>query len=184
MNLRLFVALAVPGPVRAALAASLEAARRARPDLRWTDPGGWHVTLAFLGWVDDARLGDVHAAVRAAATAATSFEIALDGRAGTFGGRVLWAGLAPSAPLEALVTGVRAALVQRGLPAEDRPFRPHLTLARAGRGRTVPAAVAQEVAVPAGAWRVRDVRVLRSHLGREGARYEVLARCPLGGERD
>lgn len=181
MSLRLFVAVGVPDEVRARLDAALEPLRARHPWLRWTDPSGWHLTMAFLGWVDEGRAGAVAEAVDVAARESRSFELALDGSLGSFGGRVLWAGISESAPLRTLADGVRAELEARGFEMESRPFHAHLTVARAPRDRRMPQALAADWQGPQDAWQVTEALVMRSHLGRGGARYEAWSRLPLGG---
>jgi 2'-5' RNA ligase len=81
--------------------------------------------------------------------------------------------------LEALAEAVETAVVAAGFPAEDRPFRPHLTLSRVRPHQDVGAllstAETDGVSMP-----VTRVVVCRSHLGRGGARYEEIEEFPLG----
>ncbi|GAB3067349.1 RNA 2',3'-cyclic phosphodiesterase [Micromonospora schwarzwaldensis] len=109
-------------------------------NVRLADPAHLHLTLAFLGEVPDDRLVAVQSAL---GLAAASFQ---DGRGssprlrlgggGSFGqGRstVLWVDVrGDTEPLDALARLVRDALRRAGLPHDDKPFRPHLTIARPG----------------------------------------------------
>lgn len=163
--MRLFVALELAAADRAALAAW--AAAIGDPALRPVSEGSLHITLAFLGEVDDHRpLVDV---VRSGMCA--------PGRTSVTG--ALW--LAPRRPhvltvavggaLEALHGELRASLEDRGFRVEQQPFRPHVTVARVrGRPRTleVPEPPARALHPPA-------VTLFCSHLGRGPARYEALA---------
>lgn len=181
-RLRLFVAVEVPEPVRAAVDAVLAALRPRAPQANWTAAAGWHLTLAFLGGVEAERVEAVEDALAQAAGEVEPFTLRLDGTVGTFGGRVLWAGLEGSAPLAALAGHVRDALAPLGFPPEERPFHAHLTLARARRGGRLPRDLAADYAGPRPAWRVERLALMRSRLGRGGARYEVHASWPLGRE--
>ncbi|WP_370935884.1 RNA 2',3'-cyclic phosphodiesterase [Amycolatopsis sp. cg13] len=114
--MRLFSALRPPADVAAEIDGALGARDR---QLRWSDPAGWHITLAFYGEVDPAECGSF-------------LDRTLDGRksvdvrlwsSGTFPG-VLWLGVAG----EDLADLAAAAGCE-----EDRPYRPHLTLARCSR---------------------------------------------------
>ena len=149
--MRLFVAVWPPEDVRAAIAA------HPRPEVagvRWTTPDQWHVTLRFLG---DIELAD------APTLPETSGERATMGPATTRLGRQLLA--VPVAGLDALAAAVL-------WPADDRPFRGHLTLARARRGASIPRWLA---GVPlAGEWSVDRVTLVRSRLDPGGARYEIV----------
>lgn len=181
MTERLFVAVGVPPAVRGRVDAAIAGLRGAHPQLRWVPVENWHLTLAFLGSVDDDLAGEVDAAVGEAVGGVEPFELSLDGRLGAFGGRVLWAGLDAPPQAEGLASRVRAAVTARGLPVDERPFRPHLTVARAGRGERIPARLRGPLRDLAGRWTVEEVAVMRSHLGRGGARYERRSVAALRG---
>lgn len=182
MKIRLFVALEVPDDVRDGVDTALRAVRPRQPGLRWTDPGSWHITLVFVGWVAEDRAHEVAAAAKEAAAASSPFELRLDGRLGTFGRRVLWVGLEPSPQAQALVTHLRGGLVERGFDVEDRGFAPHLTVARAARGERVRSGFAVGWEGPDRAWEADRVVVMRSHLARAaGSRYERWAVAELAG---
>ncbi|MBI5066804.1 MAG: RNA 2',3'-cyclic phosphodiesterase [Deltaproteobacteria bacterium] len=189
MPLRLFVALDPPAPLRrqlAALAAELRRqAGRAAERLRWVEPGSLHLTLQFLGNAPDERLGDVEAAVTAAASAGRPLALSVRG-VGAFPSprraRVVWAGLhGELEPLGALVRDLGARLAPLGFPPDERPFSPHLTLARARDGASgLAGALAALGAREAGTWRAGELTLFRSHLSPSGPRYEPLLRAPLG----
>jgi 2'-5' RNA ligase len=157
-GVRLFVAVMPPGDVLDRLAALR---RPERPGVRWTRRDQWHVTLAFLGEVADP--GPVVAALDVAplapATAVLGPAVAALGR------RVV---CVPVGGLGDLAGAVRHAVA----PGErdDRPFRGHVTLARVQRVR-----IGDLVGEPMGGrFAVGDVRLVRSHLGAGGPRYENL----------
>jgi 2'-5' RNA ligase len=136
--------------------------------LRWTTRDQWHVTLRFLG-----RVTDVDAV--SAALAPVSFsrcEARLGPEVGRFGRRVLHL---PVAGLDDLAAEVVASTADVGEPPEDRPFAPHLTLARARarRGIDLRALTGGPIAA---VWPVDDICLIESHLHPHGARYETLRR--------
>ena len=184
---RLFVAVEVPDGWRDAARAARAAVdgRQSGLPLRWVDPALMHLTLRFLGEVDEQALEPLQREL-AAGVPPVDVELAL-GPAGSFGapGRTAVAWLAVRGDgegLRALAERVEAAVVAAGLPSEDRPLRPHLTLARVRRGastqqrRAVAEAIAALDPPPPAAFRARSVALVRSHLGREGPRYETLSR--------
>ena len=174
--MRLFVAVEVPADVRAAVDAAVAPLRTAAPKLRWVAPERYHLTLVFLGAVDEALLPGVSAGMQAGCAGAAGFTLALDGTVGTFGRRVLWAGVAPSPELTTLAGRVTAALRSVvGLADEQREFSAHLTLARAKR-EPVRSRLVKGVSVPALSWPVGRVVLLRSAGG-----YEVVAEAVLEG---
>jgi 2'-5' RNA ligase len=183
--MRLFIAIPLP-PDLAARAANL--LPTSLPALRRVKPENLHVTLAFLGWTPDDRLGDVTAAAREAAAPVASFTLAFD-RAGRFPERgrprVAWLGIADGAPrvLE-LGEGVYAGLRSRALRFDDRPLAAHLTLARvaedasAAEAKTVGAAL-DSLAVGDLRFEVNEIAVVQSVLSPKGPRYTALATVPL-----
>src|SRR5207237_4743793 len=148
--MRLFVAVPLPSELTARAAALLPAALPATRPIR---AELMHLTLAFLGWTPDEQLDAVVAAARAAATGQPAFELSFAG-AGRFPAtgrpRVVWLGIGEGqealARLAARVTGE---LRTRGLKFDDRPFEPHLTLARVRDGATGPEARTVVAAVEA-----------------------------------
>ena len=172
--MRLFVAVEVPVAVREAVAGTVAPLRESMPRLRWVDPSRYHLTLVFMGAVADEAVAQVEPAVARGVAGAAPFALALDGRLGVFGRRVLWAGLEESRPLAALASAVSSAVASVvALPDGERAFSAHLTLARAGREPVRAAAVAG-VAVPRLAWEVDRVALMRSAGG-----YSVVRSYPF-----
>ena len=184
--MRLFVAVHLPTELtdRAAalLPAALPALKRVRPDLM-------HVTLAFLGWTGDDQLDAVDEAARAAVRGHRAFDLTFS-RAGRFPAsgrpRVVWLGIGEGGDaLAALAGSVVAGLRDRQLDFDDRPFAPHLTLARVrdeasgAETRTVAAAV-EAIAVPELRARVDRIAVVESVLSPKGPRYADRLEVPLG----
>ena len=134
--MRLFVALSLPPPVRAALWAATTPLRDLELPVKWVSGEGIHVTLKFLGEVGDDRAPEVAAALGRAAAGARPLPLALEGF-GVFPDfrrpRVVWAGIAPEPGLEILQHRVEQEFAPLGFPTEARPFRPHVTLGRARR---------------------------------------------------
>jgi 2'-5' RNA ligase len=130
--MRLFVALEISTSIREKLAELLAALRAVSPQTRWVRPENLHVTLKFIGEVPEAKL----AAIRRALTQVCSDQaVTLDFRGlGFFPDerhpRVLWAGVEASPNLVGLAADIEKATETLGIPREQRPFSPHLTLAR------------------------------------------------------
>jgi RNA 2',3'-cyclic 3'-phosphodiesterase len=131
---RLFTALEVREPARAALDRVVAPLREAHPALRWTEPPTWHVTLAFVGGVPADRVGLVDAATARAAAGTSLLDLRLTGTFSSFGGSVLYAAVERSDPLMGLAARLHAELRGEGFDLEDRPYVPHCTLARVPRG--------------------------------------------------
>jgi RNA 2',3'-cyclic 3'-phosphodiesterase len=147
-------------------------------------PDRWHLTLLFLGRVADDRVPPLVAAAAPAVAAAPPMTLWLAG-GGRFGSvrrpQVAWAGLDGDVqPLVDLAGRLAAAAGTLGLPVEDRPFRPHLTLGRWRPGRPADGTMTDRLADYRGpAWPVTEVRLWESHLGPRPT-YETVAAWPIG----
>lgn len=175
---RLFVAAELDEAARAACADAAERLRAQGWPGRWTAPANYHLTLAFIGGVDEERLPAVSAALRALAPARRGFALSLD-TVGAFPSprrpRVAWAGPhAPPADFAALCGAVRAALSGLGFAFDERAD-PHVTLARAD-GRTPLPQVAPPVPT---VLRIERLTLFESVTAPEGARYTPLERYEL-----
>jgi 2'-5' RNA ligase len=161
--------------------AVVASARRDGDGLRWTRTEQRHLTLQFLGRVDDpdALLDSVSASVRRIAP------FALDlGAAGTFPSArrasVLWVGVAHGGDeLGALAAAVTEATAPLGFVADDRPYHPHLTLARSAQARDLRPLLDQLDAAPSAAWTVDEVVLFESDTRPDGAVHHEHARLAL-----
>jgi 2'-5' RNA ligase len=180
-RIRSFVAVALPDPNLAAIERHLAECAQAAPAYRWVEPDSLHLTLRFLGNLEPEVVERVRAELSSVRGA--PFPLALDGR-GTFGPRaaprVVWIGLGAGLDAcAALAARVEAACEQAGLEPEPRPFRAHVTLARARReGERLPPLPDPPPLVP---WTVEDFALYESRL-RQQPRYVVLQRYRLAGD--
>ena len=138
-----------------------------------------HLTLAFLGEVGEAGARAAMGALEAACAVAAPVPLAAAGL-GTFGrarDATLWLGVEKDARLMALAGRLREELLARGLPFDEKPFLPHVTLARRVR---VPRGSLGELAFPLPDEASR-VTLFKSTLERDGARYKPLYTVELDG---
>lgn len=177
--IRLFTALPLPESTRERLS-MLQAGV---PGARWIRPENLHVTLRFIGEVDEGIAADLDAALGRAT--APGFELRLGG-VGHFGParkpHSLWAGVERCEALQFLHDKIDRAVVAAGLQPDDRKFRPHVTLARLRpdvRHERVGRWLEDHALFQAGPIKVDDFVLFRSHLGAEGSVYEPLAEYPL-----
>lgn len=180
MKSRLFFALWPDEALRAALA---DAARPllAACDGRPVPASNYHLTLAFLGGVEQARVAEIRAAgIEAKGEAgadAGPFKLVLDSHGHWRRAGVAWLGSRrPPEAAGRLARLLWEALEPLGFEAEQRPFRPHLTVLRGCRrcGEVGP--------VTPVAWPVRDFVLVRSETRPEGARYQIVDRWGLASE--
>lgn len=182
--MRLFVAAEIPGPVRDALG-SLQSRLKIRiHGARWVPAATMHLTFKFIGEMPEDRLPGLRGALGRALPSAdlAPFEMRVRGL-GVFPPgrrpRVLWAGL--TASLAGMPQRVRQVVDEAagsaGCPREDRPFMPHLTLARLGQGTggpEVPALIASSAEEEWGAFEVTSVWLFQSILHPGGAEHRRL----------
>jgi 2'-5' RNA ligase len=179
--IRLFVAVPLPDTVRETLQKLSRRLQDEVPFQKWTHPADLHITLQFLGDTPDAKLGDLQETLQDVAAVQTDYSLSLSGL-GAFGPparpSILWTGLkGDTAQLEAVHRAVVAATSKHGYEPEDRPFRPHITLARRynGSGPFSKAALAPfEKEVQGSEWTADRITLYRSHLGRTPM-YEAVA---------
>lgn len=180
--MRLFVAVWPSPEAIEHLSAAVDAVRSApaAAGVRWQPVTRWHLTLAFLGDVPDARVPDLVGRLeRAARRHEPAAPVRFRG-AGTFGHRVLWIGVAAPPSLAALAASVQAGMRRAGIELEDRPWKAHLTLARFREGDVDPRPLAALLKGYEGPpWAAGSVSLVRSVLGRQPS-YEDLAVVPVG----
>jgi len=128
-----------------------------------------HMTLLFLGKVEEERLAALHAA--AGGVRMSSFSMSLDRAACWRHNRIGWLGptVTPSA-LDDLASSLRAAVEDAGFAFDRKPFAAHVTLVRAATCRPLEAAIAPIE------WPVRDFVLVRSRLEASGSHYETIGR--------
>src|SRR5216684_8223612 len=182
--MRLFVALEIPSAVRENLANLLKSLRAVSPQIRWVRAENLHVTLKFVGEVPEAKSG----AIRNALAGVRSDQlVTLDFRGlGFFPNekhpRVFWAGIEASPNLKTLAADIEKATENLGIAREQRPFSPHLTLARfesRGLPEKLRAAIQENAARDFGSLRTNQFHLIQSKLKPTGAEYTTLESFPF-----
>lgn len=137
--MRLFIAVWLSEAARSEVAKYINDLKRQIPGFKWSAPEQLHFTLRFLGETPENQIDSLNEALQSSAVGLSPFVLRL-GKPGHFpergNPRVLWIGLSQGdKELENLAGLVETACVRTGFPAADRPFKPHLTLARAKEGQ-------------------------------------------------
>ncbi len=167
-TIRVFIALAPPDDAKEELARELRPAYEAYPRMRWNRIEDWHITLAFLGELPVATVPLLRPALADLAATHRPLQLALRG-GGHFDERVLWSGIDGDLEgLHLLASEVRTVVKERGIAFEDRPLRPHLTLARARRSdpSSVVEAAAGLTAFTGRRWHAERLHLVGSNFGR------------------
>lgn len=184
--MRVFVALEIPGDVRAAIAAMVAKLRPASSCARWARIEGAHVTLKFIGEVPAEKIGPIQAAlarIRFPGPVEMKFR-----NVGFFPNerrpRVFWAGIEAGAELGALAAAVETSLEPIGIAREQRVFSPHLTLARFESPRELDGlreAISAAGPLEFGSTVTEEFRLYQSILKPAGAEYTRLATFRFAG---
>jgi RNA 2',3'-cyclic 3'-phosphodiesterase len=194
--MRTFVALDVDDSIRKRIALFMEGVHGFAPHARWVRPESIHLTLKFIGEKPPELVEKIKPALAAIRIAA--FEIVFRGY-GFFptakAPRVFWIGIESGPQISALAKAVDEATSSLGIPKEDHPFSPHLTLARGGGGSGAPRRGKGDrpnsqfqrlheklSALPApefDSMAAREFFLYESQLLRGGARYTKIARFEL-----
>ena len=190
--MRLFVGVDLSPEMKTAAAAIGERLRdrlkkaRLHVDARWVAAENLHITLWFIGEVDDERAVAIDRSM-AAPFPVAPFEVTLEG-CGAFpptgAPRVFWLGLRAGAEgMRELYGEVGRRLTPLGFEPERRPYSAHLTIARVKDSRRDAAPgirrVLDQVPASAGTCRIEAVTLFRSRLSPKGSAYEARARVPL-----
>lgn len=192
--MRLFVALDIDDNIRANITRFLDRVRDLAPGARWSPAESLHVTLKFIGERREEAVQDIKR--RLETIEASAFELDFRGCGffpDTRAPRVFWAGIESGSKLASLAASVADNLARAGIPNEEHPYNPHLTLARAagrsarkssddGSKRTFHRLQEELAAQPVpgfGRMRAREFFLYQSRLSPSGSKYTKLARFAM-----
>lgn len=170
--MRLFVAIDIPPEQRTRIAALIERLSPRMGRLKWVAPANLHLTLKFIGEQPDA--GPISTAL-ASVPFPSPIEIHLRG-IGKFP-RLLWLGIEAPESLVELARNIETTLLPLGIPAERRPYSPHLTLARQKEDRHIPR-LSDQSEEDFGSFAAREFILYQSHLSSKGSEYTLLRKFP------
>jgi 2'-5' RNA ligase len=191
--IRSFIAIELPEEARKGLAMlRRELERDEHRFVKWVDAQGIHLTLKFLGNIPAKRVTEITEAIKKASQEISPFHLEISGL-GTFPGlkqaRVFWVGIGGELDkLSRLQHNIDSALAALGFAREERPFVPHLTLARIREGASP--AERRDFGELVGSTSFEDrypveveaVRLMRSQLTPAGAIYTCLSEVGLSGQ--
>lgn len=184
---RTFLAVDIGDAIRKRVAAVQAELAATGAIVKWVEPASYHVTLHFLGELDDRDLAQVCRATMKETAKIESFRMSIAGL-GAFPNerrpKILWAGIDEGTEnLVSLFTAIEAPLADLGIyRKEDRPYTPHLTLGRAATeadGELIAPELEKHRGWTGGITTVDEVLVLASDLKRSGPEYTVMGRAPL-----
>ena len=186
-TVRAFLAIPLPTPLQEELTRLRRELSGPLHGLRWSNPATVHLTLRFFGdtLVDD--LEKIHTSMLSVALRERPFNVDLQGL-GAFPSqrrpRVVWVGLTPVAPLQALYRACAEELRNQGFAEEPRAFSPHLTIGRfREHGPDLTTVLAHQTHLQIGRLPVTQLVLYESQLRPDGPRHIALFSVPLH-ERD
>jgi 2'-5' RNA ligase len=178
--MRLFIAIEIPARLRAKLHQTGCGLAESVPSVRPMGPEGIHLTLHFLGDLEEARIPLLSRVIDAAASSHCRFTAAVAG-VGTFGRHgspsVVWAGVEPAAGLMGIHMSLAQGLAGLEMQVDEREYRPHITIARVkpGLGMTTLCSLVEELAGETfGEIDAGSIALVKSTLSRSGAVYETI----------
>jgi 2'-5' RNA ligase len=183
--LRSFIAIELPGEVKASLAGIQQSLKKSGADIRWVKTDNIHLTLKFLGDIEEKSVASIIQMLKGTCKNHKVFSIEIS-NIGTFpvkrSPRVLWAGINDHGELMKLQLEIDKGMASLGFEPEKRVFSPHLTFGRfrSSRGR---GALMEKIDMikhdSFGLFDVRSIYLIKSDLNPSGAVYSRLAEFPL-----
>lgn len=185
--LRTFIAVDLGKSIRDRIITLQETLARSGTEVKWVEPDNLHVTLLFLGEVDERHVTNVCRTVQECASRQPPFSLSVE-TVGCFPNerrpRIVWVGVGAGAQeLCALHDSLEEPLEELGYRREERKYTPHITLGRVKSDRStaeLAVALAKRAGWKAGAIAVSEIHVMSSQLTPQGPVYTVLSRAKLG----
>jgi RNA 2',3'-cyclic 3'-phosphodiesterase len=194
--MRLFLALDIDDDIRERITLFVDGVRNFAPDARWMQPESLHVTLKFIGEQPESVMENIKRAMATVSAGTTQIDFRGYGFFPTSkSARVFWIGMNSGPELVALAAAIDDTMPSLGIPKEDRPFSPHITLARGRRASGSPRISSKDgpsrifqrlqeklsaLSVPEfGTMTPREFFLYQSHLSPKGSKYTKLASFSL-----
>lgn len=185
--MRAFIAIELPPEIKDVLARLQSELRQTGADVKWASYNNLHLTLRFLGEVEESRLAEVKRLCAEVAAEFQPFTLRLKDT-GYFPNfkqpRVLWVGLAGEISIaQELQQRLEAGLLALGFDREDKPFKPHLTVGRVKSGKNTRQLVAKSdmYSLPELSFEVCEIVLMKSELHPAGSRYTPQAKAAFKG---
>lgn len=184
--MRTFVAIDLEHDIKEKLSTFIQNLEKHNPKIRWVKNQGMHLTLKFIGEVDENRASEVRSVLMGLSLRHKPFPLKLVGT-GSFPPksrhpRILWVGIEKSLALISMQKDIEAMLEELSISREKRAFFPHMTLGRVKSNHNIEP-VLEELAENRetifGRMKVKEITYYKSTLKPTGAEYSSLAKIQL-----
>jgi 2'-5' RNA ligase len=187
---RTFIGIDISDTIRENATAMQKELAKTGAEVKWATPESMHITLLFLGDVDDRELHAICKSVKEVAASEPPFALRVAG-VGAFPTprrpKILWCGITDGAdPLQRLNAALEEQMLELGCyRKEERGYTPHLTLGRVkgdSGSLTLAAEIPKRLAWDGGTTTIDEVLIYSSEMERDGPVYTVIGRAPLGAK--
>jgi 2'-5' RNA ligase len=188
VGIRCFIAIPLSDSLREGISALLDDLKKMNADIRWVRPENVHITVKFLGDIDENVLPAIRETLSKIAASQKSFTVKLSGT-GFFPDkrrpRVVWVDIQEYQGLKELNEIVEESMVSIGFKREDKHFSPHLTIGRVRTQKNLSSLLEAMETLKGrdfGNIQVRLLSLMKSELKPTGAEYKTMAEFNLKGE--
>ena len=187
--MRTFIAVELPEEIRTILSNIQDELKQARADVKWVKPENIHLTLKFLGEIEEDKVLKIQSTLNQIASKNSGFNLCLSSL-GSFPKlqypRVIWIGVENDQPIQEIAETLEKELLKIGLPAETRPFSSHITLGRVRSGLNRKALIEKleflnkNLCSSRTEFKVLSLTLFKSTLTPQGPIYEAIFKKSLG----
>jgi 2'-5' RNA ligase len=190
MDLRCFIAVEMPGPLKTKIGELIDTLRQTGADVKWVKKENLHITLKFLGNIAESSVDDIKNSLTRKLSHYEPFCIRISGT-GTFPPgrfpRVIWIGMDEAEILNHIHKNVDEGMSGFGVKPDDRLFSPHLTVGRVRSNKRMNELLKKIDEMRSeefGALEISGVSLMKSELKPAGPEYERLAEIKFVGRDD
>ena len=186
--MRAFIAIQLPEEIKNIIGNIQDELKQARADVKWVKPENIHLTLKFLGDIEQDLVNKINSILEGITQKSSSFNLCLSSL-GAFPklqyARVIWIGLTNDKRVSEIANDLEKDMLKIGLPCESRPFSSHITLGRVRSGLNRKVLVEKleflnkDLSFPSPEFKVSSITLFKSTLTPQGPIYEVIFDCPL-----
>lgn len=186
--MRTFIAIELPEAIRTILSRLQDELKQTQADVKWVKPENIHLTLKFLGEIEQDLVKKINSILDEIVQERSSFSLYLS-NLGAFPKlqypRVIWIGITNDKAVIEIAKDIEKEMIKIGLPAESRPFSTHITLGRVRSGLNRRALIEKleflnkNLSTPRPEFKVCSLTLFKSSLTPHGPIYEAISNCPL-----